>query len=77
MTSGYYDVTVVIRVGGCANQDDAEGTVNAQLQRGDGELDDGTFIGSWVFPVPAVEAPEAEALDGPNASDYKHNPASV
>lgn len=53
-----FNVATVIRVV-AYDAEDAQATVNAFLQRDDGELDDGTVIVAWRFPVAPVVVPEA------------------
>lgn len=61
-----FNVAVVIGVE-AYDENDAQATVNAFLQRDDGELDDGTAIVVWRFPVEPVLVPEANG-DGRFAS---------
>lgn len=55
-----FNVAVVIGVE-AYDSDDAQATVNAFLQRDDGELDDGTAIVVWRFPTLPVENLDEDA----------------
>lgn len=54
-----YNVATVIRVL-AEDEQDAQATINSFLQRDDGELDDGTAIVAWRFPLQPHPVPDAD-----------------
>lgn len=67
LTMPNFNVVTVMRVE-AFDSDDAQATVNAFLQRDDGELDDGTAIVAWRFPIPPIESDD-DALSIPGIAD--------